>query len=360
MKFIRGLKLSEYFFKEAVKPLLSKKFKGLKYSAAHLGRGSDVLGFDTPQSMDHHWGPKTDLFLTPGDLRKYKNRILKTMAYELPLKVRGLPTHFEDIHDDGGHLTFTDQYPIEHGVRVFTVKGFFKDYLSIDPLGKVSESNWLGIPQQHLSTIRYGKVFQDDLNRLNRIKRKLYWYPRDIWLYLLACQWRKIDQEEPFMGRCGQVGDELGSRVIAARQVVEIMRLCFLMEREYAPYPKWFGSGFNKLKWAGRLTPIFHEVFDARTWQAREKHLTSAYLAIGRMHNRLGITEKIPVRVSDFHKRPMLVPHSGRFVDALFKKVRSKRLKTLSRPVGSVNQFMDSTDALEWTGLCQQITSLFV
>lgn len=55
--FIEGLKLSEIFFFEAVQPILTTHFPGLPYSAARLDYGSEVLGFDTPQSRDHHWGP---------------------------------------------------------------------------------------------------------------------------------------------------------------------------------------------------------------------------------------------------------------------------------------------------------------
>ena len=32
----------------------------------------------------------------------------------------------------------------------------------------------------------------------------------ELWLYRLACQWKRISQEEAFMGRCADVGDELG------------------------------------------------------------------------------------------------------------------------------------------------------
>ena len=61
--FIKGLKLGEIFYEEAVKPILATHFPRLGYSAARLDAGSDVLGFDTPQSMDHDWGPKFTLFL---------------------------------------------------------------------------------------------------------------------------------------------------------------------------------------------------------------------------------------------------------------------------------------------------------
>ena len=57
-EFIPGLQLSELFYQEAVKPILQAVFPHLVYSAALIGPGSEVLGYDTPQSMDHNWGPK--------------------------------------------------------------------------------------------------------------------------------------------------------------------------------------------------------------------------------------------------------------------------------------------------------------
>ena len=56
--FIPRLDLCETFFRDAVKPILEDFYPDLVYSAALMGEGSDVLGFDTPQSMDHDWGPR--------------------------------------------------------------------------------------------------------------------------------------------------------------------------------------------------------------------------------------------------------------------------------------------------------------
>jgi hypothetical protein len=39
------------------------------------------------------------------------------------------------------------------------------------------------------------------------------------------------DLPEPSVGRTGDVGDEIGSRIIATRQITKLMRLCFLAER---------------------------------------------------------------------------------------------------------------------------------
>lgn len=53
-RFIPGLKLNELFYKEVVGPILKSEFPNLKYSAGLIGSGSEVLGYDTQQSTDHH------------------------------------------------------------------------------------------------------------------------------------------------------------------------------------------------------------------------------------------------------------------------------------------------------------------
>ena len=48
--FIPGLELSRMLYEQAVAPILAARFPRLVFSAARLGFGSDVLGFDTPRS----------------------------------------------------------------------------------------------------------------------------------------------------------------------------------------------------------------------------------------------------------------------------------------------------------------------
>ena len=53
--FVPGLELSRQFYHWLVRPILDARFPGLPYSAALLGRGSEVLGFDDEMSTDHDW-----------------------------------------------------------------------------------------------------------------------------------------------------------------------------------------------------------------------------------------------------------------------------------------------------------------
>ena len=354
-KFIPGLKLSELFYVEAVRPVLAANFPRLRYSAARLDTGSDVLGFDTPRSTDHDWGPRLTLHLRQRDLH-LAGDISRALSEGLPVEVAGYPTNFARDESSGTRwLQAVDHGPLSHWVTVTTAAGFFRDYVGFDPTRAIPARAWLAVPPQRLRTIASGRVFHDGLCKLARAREALSWYPRDVWLYLLACQWRRIDQEEPFMARCGEVGDELGSRIVAARLVNEIVRLCFLMERSYAPYTKWLGTAFAGLACAPKLVPIFSRVLSAETWHEREKHLSSAYFAVTEMHNALGLTPPLAPEASSFHERPYLVPRSSRFVDSIREQIRSEEVRRWPPYVGSVAQFADSTDVLDSIPLCRRL-----
>lgn len=276
-KFIPGLQLCEQFYKEAVKPLVEAEFHGLKYSVGLIGSGSEVLGFDTERSTDHHWGPRVLLFLSPKDIGK-KKRISDYLGRNLPSTFRGYSTHFGNPDKIGVQLLSeakTGQL-INHRVEIYTIESFFKEYLSISPNADITVLDWLTLSEQKLRTIRSGKIFYDQLG-LKTVQKKLDYFPKDVWLYMLVSEWMKIGQEEQFVGRAGDVGDELGSKIIAARLVQSIMRLCFLMEKEYAPYSKWFGTAFSRLECAGRLSPILENVLAAEDWKEREIHFSQAY-----------------------------------------------------------------------------------
>jgi hypothetical protein len=358
-RFMKGLDLSQVFYEEAVKSLLESEFPNLVYSAGHLGSGSDVLGFDTEQSMDHDWGPKLLIFLGEKNYEKYHESLDTFLGHNLPTEIRGYPINF-GYHDDGTIvMQLSDDRPLNHGIEIVTIRDFFEGYLTVNPLKKMNPIDWVALPEQRLRSIVSGRIFHDGLGQLQSILGKLSYYPNDVWLYLLSAQWRRIAQEEPFMGRCGQVGDELGSRVVSSRLVYDIMKLCFLMEKQYAPYIKWFGTAFSQLKSTGILTPILERVFEATSWEDRQKHLVKAYEIVAGMHNDLGITESMKAKVSNFHNRPFLVIWADDFADAIYETIQDEEVLSLPKFLGGVNQFVNSTDVLSKPKRYQKLRNMF-
>ena len=364
LPFVPGLDLSAALYAE-VAPILRRHFPELKYTAARLARGSDVLGFDDARSTDHYWGPLLELLVTDEDLRRYNEQIHVALAEELPFDVLGYPTHFrpfegsEARHGRLGFMTRRHERPIDHGVTVTTVRRFFWTWLHVDPLAELEPVDWLVMSEQNLRMVTSGRVFRDDLGDLTRARVALSYYPRDVWLYLLAAQWARIGQEEAFLGRTAEVGDDLGSSLVAARLVRDVMRLAFQMERTYVPYMKWFGSAFSRLQCSAELGPHLEATLGASDWRAREAHLLRAYKYVARMHNALGLTEAVPEEVGPFHGRPYLVIHADRFVEAIERAITSAVVRAWPPRIGSVNQWVDATDVLDRPELLPRLRAAY-
>jgi len=248
--------------------------------------------------------------------------------------------------------------PVDHKIDIETIVGWFKWNLGCNPHHEIGAADWLSFSEQKLLAWTSGRVFYDGLGELEAVRRKFSYYPDDVWLYLLACQWKKIFDEEEFVGRAGYVGDELGSMIIAARVVKNLMRLCFLMEKKYAPYSKWFGTAFSRLKCSRQLGPVLQDVLVATSWREREARLATAYEMIARQHNELHITEPIDEKVSE-HGRPYLVLHGHRFGAAIARRITSEEIRRIGFFGGSVSQLVESDDEVSNVQLCRKLRILY-
>jgi hypothetical protein len=295
---VTGLEESRAHYEAVLRPQLH----GIPHAAARIGRGSEVLGFDTERSRDHDWGPFVQIFVPD---------------------------------------------PSSAPVEAFEPGDWLRGHLGFNPLAGITLFDWLATPAQSLAEVTAGAVFHDDLGDLSQARAALAWYPDEVWRHLLACQWKRLSQEEAFVGRCGEVGDELGSAVVAARQVRDIMRLCFLMSRRYAPYSKWLGRAFAQLPCAPTLTPLLRATLAATDRHTREDHLAAAYRAVAVMHNDLGLTEPVDPATRPYHTRPYQVLHAERFADALSATIADPEIRALPL-YGNADQAFDSTDALRF------------
>jgi hypothetical protein len=360
--FLPGLTLCERFFHEAIQPILERDFPGLAYSAALIGPGSEVLGFDTPRSTDHHYGPRAILFLNPDDLPTLGPRVDEALRQQLPVQFSGLSTNFSapDPNDNGvRHPLSVQSGPVNHMIEIETVQNYFTRQLGLDPCGKLSAVDWLTLEEQRLRSLTAGRVFSDGLGQLEALRARLAYYPRGVWLYLLAAEWQKISQEEAFVGRTGEVGDDLGSRLVTARIVHSLMRLGFMMERQYAPYSKWFGTGFSSLACAAGLTPSLIGALQGSTWLEREEWLSQAYGLVAQMHNDLAITPSVSTHTSNFFSRPFQVIHADQIAARLLQSVQDDEIHRLPAFIGSVNQFVSSVDVLNQAVHCQKLRTLY-
>lgn len=290
---MKGLELSRRFYEDAVAPALGST----PHSAALLGPGSEVLGFDTERSHDHDWGAFTVVFVALGE-----------------------PPTLPD-------------FPGVRGVALTTMIEWSSEWLGFDPLAGVGLLDWLATPTQRLAEVTGGAVFYDGLGVLTPMREALAWYPTDVWRYVLACQWRRIAQEEAFVGRCREVGDATGARVVEARLTRDLMRLRLLMRKRWPPYSKWLGS--------------------AAAW---DLDLLDGCVDAARECNALGLAAPVEPTLRLYYERPYQVLGADRFAEALWAAVEDPAVRALPR-IGAIDQVVDNTDLVGSMARCRAVTS---
>ena len=142
-RFLPGLTLNKLFYQQKIKPILSSEFPRLRHSAALIGWGSEVLGFDTPISRDHHWGPRALLFLSEKDYPKLKERVTRALAHQLPYQFMGYSTNYSTPEPNGvRHPIKITRGAVNHMVSVFTLRSLVKARLGFDPKKPITVSDW--------------------------------------------------------------------------------------------------------------------------------------------------------------------------------------------------------------------------
>ncbi len=362
---VKGLALARAFYWEAVQPIVARQRPRLRHSAALIGSGSEVLGYDDAVSTDHHWGPRVMLFLAPEQHRRAARPLHQALAANLPYRFLGYPSNFSAPkmgEGDQGTQMLQDinAGAVNHRVEILTIDGYMQQYLGLGADHRLSAADWLSLPQQKLLSFTAGEVFHDELG-LQRIRDRFQYFPPDVWRYLLACGWRRIGQDEHLAPRAGAVGDELGSALIAARIARSIILLCFLYEKRYAPYPKWLGTAFAELACAAELRPILRAIVRGETWRERERHLCDAYQALNQLHNASKLTAPVEPARQVFHERGFWVSNAWRYVDKLRDTISDGEAQALCNHalIGSVDLFSDNTDLREAAPRRGAIAGLF-
>jgi hypothetical protein len=359
--FVPGVELCRRFYAEAVRPLLGD----LPHAAARIGGGSDVLGFDTERSTDHDWGPRLELFVRDCD----GDALSEMLSRRLPTRFLGWSTHFTGKGERVRWRADT-KGPVDHYITITDAGTWLTERLGFDPRDGVSLLDWLCTPWQRLAEVTGGGLFHDDLGELTAVRERLAWYPDDLWRYALACQWRRIAQEEAFVARAAEAGDEFGSRMTAARVAREAGRVVLLLGRVWPPYQKWLGlalRGRPDLALRGRpgfalreradlarakamlradeVADRLDEALRAGDATGRQEAICAALEAAGIRQNEVGLAARVPAVRRPYHDRPYWVIGADRFADALMAAVRDPAVAALS-PVGVVDQAFDTEDAL--------------
>lgn len=313
-EFVPSRQLNADFYREVLSPQLD----GLSHSAGLLGWGSDVIGFDTARSTDHGWGPRVLIFTDSGE----------APDLELPETFRGWPVRFG-----------WDAVVPQHHVTVHSLSEWLIERLGVDATDELTVVDWLLMPWQRLLEITAGVVFHDGLGILAPLRERLSWYPDDVHRYIVASQWHRLAQEEAFVGRAREVGDDEGARLVDARLRRDLIRLTLLLHRSYPPYSKWLGSAFARLTVDLPVGP-------------------AAFSTVAELHNDAGLTDPLDCSLRNYYNRPFEVLHCDRFADATRSTIDDPTLRAFPL-IGNVDQVCDSVDVLNDNGLLHELRSLY-
>ena len=350
---MQGIELSRRFYGDIVQPWLKRAAPDLPHAAALIGYGSELLGLDDEMSKDHNWGPRVHLFLSPEDFDAHAQRLVDAFLTIVPDQFLGEPIGMRNRPHPPAGGRWAVGAP-GHGLEIHTIEARLAGGLALESVDAIDSLQWLGLSEQRLLAFTAGGVFHDDGERLGRVRAALEYFPRDVWLYKIACQWRRISEEQAFVGRAGMVGDDLGSRVIASRLARDVMRMGFLLERRYAPYSKWFGSAFTRLPIAAALAPPLARTLAAQDWNERGEALAAAYLVLAKRQLADGIGNRFEPIIGPYHTRPFATINADDAVEATTGAIEDSALKALPI-VGSLDQVTDLTPVLEDPRAAQQM-----
>jgi hypothetical protein len=210
----------------------------------------------------------------------------------------------------------------------------------------MSHADWLAIPAQKLRVFASGSIFLDDGGELTALRDTLLWYPQDIWLHVMACQWQNILQRAPFAGRCAHVGDLWGAADNTHETIHELALLVHLLEQRYPPYKKWLGSSLQELSIGPTLIELAERARLATTWPHMEEATLEAYQLIVNKHNAVFSLPRVSSEVITFHSRPYRMIDIESIVSALKEPISDKTIRELPFTACALWQFSNYDPAL--------------
>lgn len=336
--FIKGMALCRDFFNDCAKKIIEDRFPDLQYSAGLIGYGSDVLGYDDAVSTDHMWGPRFYLFLDHEDVDK-RDPIFSALSENLPYTYRGYSVNFtEPDPDDCGvqHPELIKEGTVNPLIFIQTFDEYLDEQLGIHDLNQIKPYEWLAFSEHRLLSLVSGQFFVDRLHLAERIS-KIRYYPRDVKLYLIASNWECIASEQAFVKRCGDCGDEIGSRMICSRICERLMRLCFLYQDTYAPYSKWFGTAFRRLEIDKKIQQTIDSALSASLLSDREEGLVEAQALVADLHNARGLTPFVDYKIENYFGRNIKVIFADKFAEATMLQLKGTAFENLPL-IGTLSQ----------------------
>ena len=281
---LTAVQISTQFINDTILPLLKQHvpddYRSL--AVAVIGTGSDVHGLDDEISRDHHWGPRANVMYLRQDADRLGPKIKKLLNEKIPKKYQDF-----DVHIDIGNLT---------GVCFCSLEDFLEKFLGTDLLPQ-TDLDWLKLCEVDLLHVTAGRVVYDGKGELTRRRKHLANYPDQIWRKRIAdwCMYA-TGRDGPYnIHRAARRGDEITATFYMSQCFRRQMELCFTLNKQYAPYPKWLNRTFRQLpRFADQIASILDEVVAITDWRQRVLKLVDANYLIANAIAELGLTAKPP------------------------------------------------------------------
>lgn len=238
---MKGIELSERYYREACAPMLVRRFPDLvhRIAAGLVGEGSECMGFDDALSQDHDWGAAICLWLDTRDHETHGEALRHALA-ELPEYI-------------GGHPVRRENGRIAGRSGVLEIGQFYFRYLGHT---KVPDTllDWLAISEENLACATNGVVFADPSGQFTGIRsRLLNFYPEDVRLKKIAARCARIARAGQYnFPRCVARREYVAAVMAEAAFMDAVCSAVFLLNRCYKPFFKWMHKAMLPLPLLGR------------------------------------------------------------------------------------------------------------
>ncbi|WP_158301628.1 DUF4037 domain-containing protein [Paenibacillus mesophilus] len=231
---MKGLELCKDFFFEIGLPKIKESIPEiLPYLAAGLGGGSQCHGNDDEIYRDHGWGPGFGIWLQK-DIKERFEKELKEVLDQLPKQYKG--------------YGWADKSEAQYACLILDIDKFMNVKVGVSDAPS-KDVHWLHIAEERLFEITHYPIFYDAAvevtRRFNSFKN---YYPEDVWKKRLSHHlievWRWNVQ---YVKRSANRNDLVTAGLLWGRFAEHVMKVGFLLNREYAPYEKWLYVQFLKL-----------------------------------------------------------------------------------------------------------------
>lgn len=239
---MRGIEGAREYFRLYGKKIKEQFPDVIKYLAFGIcGQGSECLGFDDEISRDHDFEPGFCIFLPDEDV------VGRKTAFELERAYSNLPKEF-----DGAKRSLVA--PVGGSRRgVIRISEFFEARVG-EGDGRLSNRQWLSIPEFYLLEATNGEIFEDNYGLMTEIRKRLGRFPEDIRLKKLASNLLLCGQSGRYnFQRCISHGETGGAQLAVFEFVNAAMKTVFLLNRKYCPFYKW---SFRALKGLDKLSQL--------------------------------------------------------------------------------------------------------